>query len=291
MNRLRIICHWLPAFLLPLLFGVALLGSTATPLYADENDPPGADPCASCHSTETDAWLTSAHAVEAGDMTGATGATCAACHGEYSKGHPEDGAMELLTVDSAMCQNCHETLFDQWQHSIHAGEGVQCIGCHQVHSQELRLTDEELCRACHKESLTDSFHAAHWYVEVACTDCHMSPAAIPGQMVMAGNQANITAPIHDFTTVSSDNCLGCHRENVKNPDDRLDAQQLALAELRNEQQRANELDARLTSAQQTTKSLQVLTPLNLGFGIGVGGILGILFMLFVARYSRKGGQS
>jgi len=218
-----------------------------------------------------------------------TGATCAACHGEYGRGHPDDGEIELLTVDSATCQACHEATYDQWQHSIHAGEGVQCIGCHQVHSQELRLTDEQLCRSCHKESLTDSFHSAHWYVEVACTDCHLSPATIHSEMAMVGNQGTISAPSHDFTSVSSVMCLDCHRENVKNPAEGLSIRQLALAELRSEQQRAAELDARLESAKRTTSTLQVMTPLNLGFGIGVGGILGIVFMLFLARYSRNGG--
>lgn len=280
-------------FSIGLLFSIAalLLLSSGSSAYAGEENPTGAAPCASCHSDETDAWLTSAHAVEMGDTTGTTGAACAACHGEYSKGHPEDGAMELLTVDSAICQDCHETTYDQWEHSIHASRNVQCIGCHQVHSQDLRLTDDQLCSACHTESLTDSFHSAHWYVDAACTDCHMSPTTIPGELVMVGNQASITAPVHDFTTVSSAKCLDCHRESVTNPAERLDVQQLALTQLHDEQQRANELDARLASARQTTKSLQVLTPLNLGFGIGIGGILGIIFMLFVARYGRTGGDS
>jgi len=46
-----------------LLLVVALLLSVRSPAYADEENPPGADPCASCHSPETDAWLDSAHAV------------------------------------------------------------------------------------------------------------------------------------------------------------------------------------------------------------------------------------
>jgi hypothetical protein len=34
-----------------------------------------------------------------------------------------------------------------------------------------------------------------------------------------------------------------------------------------------------------------MTPMALGFGIGIGGILGIIFMALASRFSRKDGES
>ncbi|RLT41588.1 MAG: hypothetical protein DWI57_06775 [Chloroflexi bacterium] len=273
-----------------LLLALAAALNSGTIVYAGEGDPPGAEPCASCHSQETDAWLVSPHAVEAGDVMGTTGAACTTCHGDYSRGHPDDGAMESLTVDSAMCQECHEATFDQWEHSIHADEGVQCIGCHQVHSQELRLTDEQLCRSCHKEAVGDPFHTAHWYGEVACTNCHMAAIDVPdGNRLVSHNglPASATLPSHDFVTVSSQNCLTCHKVGVGPEAVRNDP---TLTELHAVTANAEMLGNKLSAAQKVSKSLERLTPMTLGFGIGIGGILGIIFMLFVAQYGRKVGQ-
>jgi formate-dependent nitrite reductase cytochrome c552 subunit len=69
------------------------------------------------------------------------------CHGPYVEDHPKTGTMQL-TVDSAICETCHTTTFDQWAGSLHAQSGVQCIGCHLSHSQTFRLTDEALCGTC-----------------------------------------------------------------------------------------------------------------------------------------------
>ena len=217
------------------------------------------------------------------------GATCEACHGTYVKGHPENG-IETLRVDASLCQDCHAETFTEWQGTIHAEADVQCISCHQSHSQQLRLTDEQLCRACHKESLEDPFHSAHWYTEVACIDCHLASTPVAGALAMAGSDATITRASHDFTTVSADKCLDCHRGDVANPSERIDAQQLALVELRTQTQQVAELDAHLEQAQQTANALQVMTPVALGFGLGIGGMLGIIFMLIIARMERKTGE-
>jgi len=275
--------------ILLLAFGLALTGTGTA--YADEGDPPGADPCASCHSAETDAWLDSAHKVEAGDTMGTTGAACTTCHGDYSRGHPDDGAMEFLAVDSATCQECHEPTFDQWQHSVHAGEGVQCIGCHQVHSQDLRLTDEKLCQSCHREAVEDPFHTAHWYSEVACTNCHMAAMTVPNTGLLvsnSGQSAAATLPSHDFVTVSSQNCLTCHKDGIGTAAARNDP---TLTELRSANAQVEVLGNELTATHKWSKSLEQVAPMFLGFGIGIGGMLGIALMIFVARYGWKDDQS
>ncbi|MBI1296001.1 hypothetical protein GC175_13690 [bacterium] len=265
---------------------LVLMTSAAFAQSSDAGD--DVQPCESCHSMEAEGWMASTHAVIP-DGGGEPYATCEDCHGAYVKGHPDEGVV-ALRVDSSMCQDCHINTFEQWEGTIHAEANVQCISCHVAHSQELRLTDETLCRACHQESLTDSFHTTHWYAEAACSDCHMSPSEISGAMAMTDNIGHLAAPTHDFTSVSPDNCLDCHRESVGASNEHFGVRDLALADLRTEKQRVAELDARLEAANQTSYTMQVMTPITLGFGIGVGGMLGIIFMLFAARYSRKDGE-
>ena len=92
-----------------------------TALWAAPPIPAGAEKCAKCHTQETDAWQNSPHA-----KAGMPGATCEGCHGPYVEGHPEAGTMQL-TVDSSICQDCHNSTYAQWQNSTHAQAGVQCI--------------------------------------------------------------------------------------------------------------------------------------------------------------------
>lgn len=270
-----------------LLLALALPAGAATPVHADEGDPPGADPCASCHSPETEAWLDSAHRVEMDDNTGAGGAACAACHNEYHRGHPDEGEVELLMVDSAVCQECHPATFDQWQHSFHAAENVQCIGCHQVHSQELRLTDEQLCRSCHRDAVDDPFHTAHWYGQVNCTNCHMAEMQLPGdnRLVSAGEGVRgLTATNHDFVTVSSANCLECHKDGVGADAAYSDP---TLNELRSAQAEVALLGDRLSASRKVSASLEQMTLVSLGLGIAVGGLLGLLTAIVIGYLSHK----
>lgn len=203
------------------------------------------------------------------------GASCIDCHGEYVKGHPENGTI-TLTVDSSLCQDCHTTTFDQWMHSQHAGEGVQCISCHRPHSQDLRLTDELLCQSCHRDSLNDSLHSAHRIGEVTCTSCHMNGSGMHNQFVNDGAEATLAAD-HDFIHVSATSCLDCHRSDVSSTEakDRGVPQTVTY-------------NAELEQAQRTNKALTAISATNMGLGIGVGGILGIVFMLAAARiFSRR----
>ena len=45
--------------------------------------------------------------------------------------------------------------------------------------------------------------------------------------------------------------------------------------------RAPELAAQLKAAEQANKSLRIMTLVSLGLGMGIGGMLGIIFMLAV----------
>jgi hypothetical protein len=295
-------------------------------VFAGPPDPGYAGPekCAECHSAETEAWQSSPHAkamvdldesmqlacgeemgtVECACLTCHTtdfdpversytyrGVSCEACHGPYVEDHPKDGVMHL-DVDSSTCSDCHIETYQQWQGSLHAQAGVQCIGCHLSHSQDFRLTDEALCGACHRDRLEGFAHTAHEGAGVGCTDCHLSSAFVQesGALASAGTPIGHDAapPSHTFSVVSSQACVGCHGQTIHEemqPGDltlAANVQSLAKAD------RAPELAAELETAQQTNGSLRVMTLVSLGLGMGIGGMLGIIFMLTVG-YIIQGG--
>jgi hypothetical protein len=197
-----------------------------------------------------------------------------------------------LDTDSSVCIDCHESIAHNWEETVHAEAGVQCIGCHLAHSQDLRLSDETLCQSCHRDTLEDSLHTAHWMGDVACTNCHMADQPVAaGEQIAAADPAlaviTMTAPRHDFVAVAGNNCLDCHAKEVKVASADEDFQQrldliAAAAE-------APTLRAQLSEAEQASHTTTFFVPMSLGFGVSIGGVLGIAFVLMAARWGRKGG--
>jgi hypothetical protein len=300
-------------------FLVVLLGlSLPGAVLAGPPDPDyqGPEKCAECHSIETEAWQNSPHAqamahIDQSEQTACSedtetaecsclgchttdfdpidrtyaygGVSCEACHGPYVEGHPKDGVMHL-DVDSSICSDCHAETHEQWQDSLHAQAGVQCIGCHMSHSQDFRLTDEALCGACHRDRLEDFAHTAHESSEVGCTDCHLSsaPTLETAALVSVDQSAGRPeAPSHSFAVVSSEACVGCHGQTIHEVVPHDDLAQVANVQLLAMADRAPELANELQAAEETNKSLRVMTLVSLGLGMGVGGMLGIIFMLVV----------
>lgn len=296
--------------LLGLLLPATVLAGPPDPDYQ------GPEKCAECHSTETEAWQNSPHAQAMADIGESVhlacgdvvetdecsclgchttdfdpiegtyaygGVSCEACHGPYVEGHPKDGVMHL-DVDSSICSDCHVETHQQWQDSLHAQAGVQCIGCHLSHSQDFRLTDEALCGACHRDRLEDFAHTAHESSEVDCTDCHLSSATAHETAALVSIDQSIgrsAAPSHSFTVVSSQACVGCHGQSIHEVVARDDLTQAANVQLLAMADRAPELAAQLKAAEQANKSLRIMTLVSLGLGMGIGGMLGIIFMLVV----------
>ena len=260
---------------------------TATVVSAQDTLPENEAGCG-CHSMEKETWEMSPHAGLLDDGTPI--AACETCHGAYVRGHPDEG-MIMLDTDSSVCIACHAGTAEQWTDTVHAEAGVQCIGCHVAHSQNLRLEDQQLCRSCHQEALADPLHTAHWLADAACTSCHLSEAQPAANAAIASNDPShgfLSTPVHDFTTVSAARCLDCHREQVTagTPANASFTTQQALLTTAAE---VPALRTRVLSAENTERTLALLSPLALGFGISLGGILGIAFVLVIVRLNRKGG--
>jgi hypothetical protein len=289
-----------------------------TTVFAGPPEPgyQGPEKCAECHSAEAEAWQESPHALalldidksiqlacgEGMETIGCSclachttdfdpiertyayeGVSCEACHGPYVEGHPKDGVMHL-DVDSSVCRDCHVETYEQWESGLHAQSGVQCIGCHMSHSQDFRLTDEALCGACHRDRLDDFSHTAHESAEVSCTDCHLSSGTAYETAAMASTDQSMgrpMAPSHRFTVVSSQACVSCHGQTIHEVIPSDDLTQVANVRLLAMADRAPELAAELEAAEQNNKSLRIMSLVSLGLGMGIGGMLGVIFMLVV----------
>ena len=237
--------------------------------------------CLSCHTTHYDA---------AGHTYDHAGVTCEACHGEYVQDHPQKGVMNLK-VDSSTCQDCHSTTYGEWQTEAHAGVGVQCISCHQPHSQTTRLDDAALCASCHQERMAIFEHTAHSAADMTCVDCHLPPHSEGTPSEGAPSETTIlvsggTAPDHSFKTAGG-SCAGCHGSNVHQQVVNEEAVQVGATTLVQMTARTQVLARELDDAKRENRSLQAMTVVSLGFGLGVGSVLGIILVFVVCHFSRE----
>ena len=96
----------------------------------------------------------------------------------------------------------------------HAAANIQCLACHQAHSQDLRLDEEILCTSCHPNQQGDVIHAAHAGDETACVDCHLGtqPAEQTYEVIQVADRP--AAVSHVFDVGTSNSCVQCHSESV-----------------------------------------------------------------------------
>lgn len=237
----------------------------------------GAEPCAQCHPEQATLWQDSPH----GQVTDAHDeVSCEVCHGSYVADHPQ-GALMRLPGDNSCCQDCHTTPYEQWHDTGHATVGVQCASCHVPHSQETRLATEELCESCHREQAE---HSTHHVADVHCADCHVSVATDPTTSdVSVTNRA--AAPNHSFKRVI-EACVGCHGPDIHG---RVETAQVNVdrAQLSVMTTRAQELAYDLEDAKHTNRSLATMSVVSLGFGLGTGGVLGVIFVLVVGYVMQR----
>ena len=271
--------------------------AVTAPVLAD-----GPEDCVLCHQAETQEWQRSPHAMAAstahlgsmpecqdagsesctclachttnfsavGTSVGESGVTCQACHGPYVEGHPGEGIM-LVDVNSSTCRGCHVQTYEDWQHTTHGEAGVQCIGCHRSHSQDLRLADQRLCESCHEQGIQDAGHLAHQRANIACIDCHVSPAETILVSTQEGSSGHM-ARSHRFV-VTTDVCAECHGADFHKSEE-------MAADLGNDPGQPG-------GGSAANSWLQAATASSLGLGIGIGGMMGIAFVLVTGHLQQR----
>ena len=80
---------------------------------------------------------------------------------------------------------------------------------------------------------------------------------------------NPAAPKHDFTDVSSEDCLACHQEEIHQESLCKHGNTEAHQEMLVAAKGIPELTARLETVKQENRSLQIIAPVSLGLGIGI----------------------
>lgn len=293
--------------------GLTLLCSLIFPIGVQAAPPrqgyEGPEKCAECHYAETQQWYDSGHAqalldaensmqlacageggfmdcsclechTTAFDPVQGTyahrGVTCEACHGTYLEDHPANGPM-VLSSDSKLCQSCHVDTHAQWAASPHGGAEVGCTSCHQVHSQGLRLEEQDLCDSCHRDQHQGPVHIAHVGKGADCVDCHLSHEYEPDYLEGAETRVmdvvdrpNVAS--HTFSVSSTEACVSCHTEGAG-------LQQVVYSDAVSE--RASQLALELDQVQDENRSLKTVSVVALGAGLGVGVLMGVIFVLAV----------
>jgi len=251
-----------PAGLSALMLAVGLCFG---PVALAGSEQPASAVCQQCHWPEMESWRQSAHA--------RSGVDCENCHGAYVPGHPEQDVM-LLSAGAEVCMRCHADTTAEWQNSRHAQYKVACTSCHVSHSQHTRLSAQILCGACHSEQIHSFTHTAHYTGGVTCVDCH---ASRPYGTSHIG---------HQFTLIDAKACIGCHAQTIH--------QQLGATHREAQQQLAalqtasTDLGRRVQTLEKENRSLQGMVVVSLGIGLGLGGLLGIVFVLTILAFVRRG---
>ena len=154
------------------------------------------DECLACHTTD--------YRASTGEFA-AEGVDCSACHGDVPSDHPASFAS--VVADTDFCGSCHTTTLSEWRRTEHALAGVDCVDCHNPHSQQpLFENPDDLCINCHQDSMEDYLEDLHVQKGIGCVDCHA--LVIPPEVEP---QDGIVPTGHGFT-ITPATCVACHTD-------------------------------------------------------------------------------
>jgi DmsE family decaheme c-type cytochrome len=229
-----------PTALLALLFFPRVAASMNASIPADLV---GSERCFECHESEELGGAHNIHMrIESFEVEGNT-VGCEACHGPGSV-HVEEGkasAIGTFAVDdydsNATCLECHRTRHvTQWQASVHAVEGVTCVGCHSIHQE---THPEQTCVECHATEVAQFRLPSHHPLregKMDCASCHDVHSATDGMLKthQRGNDLCFTCHqakegpfIFEHAPVQED-CSICHTPHGSVADNLLTANEPML---------------------------------------------------------------
>jgi len=169
--------------------------------------------CLDCHADMADGLKAGPHMVRLADAD--THVACTDCHkGAAAHWQDDPSANPMSKPDAAsvagtwaVCSSCHSGTHavDQATLSPHAGEGVSCLACHEIHGKSeehlLKASQPELCYSCHQpvrgEFAKPYRHPAGEDEFLKCSSCHLATDDRMAELAMQGTNAV---------------CLNCHAE-------------------------------------------------------------------------------
>jgi predicted CXXCH cytochrome family protein len=162
--------------------------------YVSAVEPASQNPneCLECHDLAYNLWEHSPHRE--------ANVSCTVCHklADTSGEHPDTAKFTIESEDNT-CLVCHTNVADQdiagqMAISAHGEIGLDCVSCHEQHSQGVKLAEGSttVCENCHKDEMETTLESTHFVAGLTCENCHM------------GRENNHTM------TVSVASCEECH---------------------------------------------------------------------------------
>ena len=94
-------------------------------------------------------------------------------------------------------------------------------------------------------------------------------------------------PNHTFG-IDGRACVNCHGGAIHQHVINEDVARIDAAELTVMSQRVQDLTRDLDNAKRDNRSLQAMSVVSLGFGLGIGGVLGIIIVAVICRFMKEG---
>jgi formate-dependent nitrite reductase cytochrome c552 subunit len=248
--------------------------------------PEATDPvaCAECHAEEHAAWADSTHAISSTnphfqsvfaeneqpsyclrchasgfDANTNTvlfeGVVCSSCHTIEGEHPPAPATMGTNVATCAACHSGgHASVYEEWLASEHQVVGVDCVDCHNAHTNDMLLGDvNTTCGDCHADAMEDEVHMGE---DLICIDCHMTPRETvtdPTMLTSTGHSMDISPGV----------CADCHG---------------ATHTLKVESNVADEDPEEVAVLREDLQTWQMTAEENLTSGL-LGGAIGVLLVL------------
>jgi len=229
----------------------------------------------------------------------AEGVQCEACHGDVVEGHPPQ--VVPISADTDYCGSCHTTTLGEWRLTGHASAGVDCMDCHDPHSQKALFDNpDEMCLNCHREDMGAYLEDIHIKKNIGCVDCHA--------LVIPPDSAPVDGIVptgHSFT-ITPATCVACHTDSLhsgfslpgyedgaKSSNGETTATEVPDLSALIKNSENNSEESGLTSQQQI-QALQASLASSRLSSLFQGGIIGLVFgsatVYFLARNRRREGE-
>ncbi len=190
---------------------------------------------------------------------------CTSCHGQVSKGHPDDG----IIPPRAACGDCHSPVYEEYAKSSHASK-AGCNNCHNPHEVRLPMfmSGDDInrkCAKCHDTRKAIQSHSkwlpqAELHIDtLPCITCHTGSK---DYVIIMSIESRQPGSKEDFKTSSYDELSTLSKdEDVSRVIDLNNDNLISLTELREFNHRLRSKNMRLWGMmvpETVTHSYQIL---------------------------------